>query len=153
MLKRALFALYFLLVFLLGFWAAQVWDSSAAVTGRVVDTPSNFIDNNKIEVFPDKVIIKVEDAKISSYDSTGSMLPTLGPGMNGISVAPSSPDAIKVGDIVSFRKGDVIVVHRVVQKGSDAEGIYFVTKGDNSEVEDGKIRFDDIERVLVAVVY
>jgi signal peptidase I len=81
------------------------------------------------------------------------MLPTLGEGVNGISVAPKSPDEIDVGDIVSFRRNDQIIVHRVVEKGVDAEGLYFVTKGDNSRADDGKVRFDEIERVLIGIVY
>ena len=45
------------------------------------------------------------------------------------------------------------IVRGVVEKGTDANGLFFVTKGDNSLADDGKIRFEEIERVLIALVY
>ncbi|MBU0760311.1 MAG: S26 family signal peptidase [Nanoarchaeota archaeon] len=147
--------LYVVLIFLVGFIFGQVWDfySGGGITGFAVDKPSDFLDNRNILIYPDKVVIKIAGAKLSSYDSTGSMLPTLGDGVNGISIEPESADEIEVGDIVSFWRGDDLIVHRVVEKGADEQGVYFVTKGDNSPVSDGKIRFEEIERVLVGVVY
>lgn len=147
--------LYFILIFLVGFIAGQLWNgySNHGVTGFVVGLPSDFVDNRNIFVYPDKVVIEVEGAKLSSYDSTGSMLPTLGKGVNGISVVPESESDINVGDIVSFRQGDNLIVHRVIEKGVDEHGTYFITRGDNSPVNDGKIRFEDIERVLIGLVY
>ncbi|MBS3077660.1 S26 family signal peptidase [Candidatus Pacearchaeota archaeon] len=147
--------LYVLLIFSVGFLVGQVWDSFyyGGVTGKAVEAPSDFVGNNNITVYEDRVVIEVKGAKISTYESTGSMLPTLGEGVNGISVAPNSPDEINVGDIISFRKGEQLIVHRVVEKGTDANGLFFVTKGDNSLADDGKIRFEEIERVLIALVY
>ena len=31
--------------------------------------------------------------------------------------------------------------------------IYFITKGDNNVFDDGKIRFDQIQGILVAIIY
>ncbi len=147
--------LYILLIFLAGFLVGQIWDSVfyGGVTGRAVDSPSDFVNDDNIIVYEDKVVIKVEGAKISTYEGTGSMLPTLGEGVNGVSVVPRSTDEINVGDIVSFRREGQLIVHRVVQKGADAEGVFFVTKGDNSIADDGKVRFDEMERVLIALIY
>ncbi|MFH1801823.1 MAG: S26 family signal peptidase [archaeon] len=154
-LKIVLKILYILLIFSVGFLFGQIWDSLfyGGVTGLAVDMPSDFVDDEKIFIYGDRVEIKIEGAQLSTYDSTGSMLPTLGEGVNGISVRPESSDEIDVGDIVSFRAGDRLIVHRVVQKGADERGIFFVTKGDNSLADDGKLRFEEIERVLVALVY
>lgn len=147
--------LYITLIFFVGFLVGQVWDSVfyGGVTGLVVDTPSNFISEEGIEVFSDKVIIEVDDAKLSSYGPSGSMLPTLGEGMTGISIVPNSADEIEVGDIVIFKSGNELIVHRVVEKGVDSDGLYFITKGDNSLADDGKIRFEEIERVLIGLVF
>ncbi|MBU0466363.1 MAG: hypothetical protein KJ718_06625 [Nanoarchaeota archaeon] len=147
--------LYVVLVFLVGFIIGQVWNGYAngGITGFAIDAPSDFIDNKDIIIYPDEVVIKITGAKLSNYDSTGSMLPTLGNGMNGITVTPESEDDIEVGDIVSFRKGNDLIVHRVIEKGVDEQGIYFITKGDSFPTADGKIRFSEIERVLVGLVY
>ncbi|MBU0907690.1 MAG: hypothetical protein KKD18_06600 [Nanoarchaeota archaeon] len=154
-LKLALRVLYVLLVFSLGFLIGQIWDSVfyGGVTGLAVDSPSDIVSDDRILVYPDRVIIEVEGAKLSTYESTGSMLPTLGAGVSGISVVPSCPDEINLGDIVSFERNGLLIVHRVVQKGFDNQGVYFVTQGDNSLADDGKVRFDEIERVLIALVY
>jgi hypothetical protein len=44
-------------------------------------------------------------------------------------------------------------VHRVIDKGIDEKGVYFVTKGDNNSVVDGKVRFKDIEYVTIAIIW
>ena len=117
-----------------------------------VGAPSDFIKGDDIEVFPDKVIINIGGAKISSYDSTGSMLPTLNEKSNGIVVIPSDESEINVGDIVSYEKEGFVVVHRVVAKGIDGKGIYFIVKGDNSPATE-TIRFGDIRYELSGIIY
>lgn len=156
----AIKVLYIALIFLVGFTLGLIWNaySDSGFTGLVIDAdsevvPSDFLDNKDILIYEDKVVLNVKHAKLSSYDSTGSMLPSLGEGVNGIVIDPRSEEDVHVGDIVSYRNGDKIIVHRVVEKGLDKEGTYFITKGDNSELSDGKIRFEDIEHVVVALVY
>lgn len=152
--------LYLVLIFLVGFVIGFIWNaySGSGFTGFVIgsnslSTPSNFLDNKDILIYPDRVVLNVGGATLSSYDSTGSMIPALGSGVNGIVVKPESDAEISVGDIISFRNGNRIIVHRVIYKGIDDQGVYFITKGDNSEVSDGKIRFEDVEHVVVALVY
>ena len=49
--------------------------------------------------------------------------------------------------------GDV-VIHRVKEIGKDIEGWYLKAKGDNNEREDPeRIRFSQIDRVVVAIIY
>ena len=153
--SKWIIVLYFVLVFLIGFLSAQVWDSySAGITGLVVDkTPSDFVSERDILVYDDKIVIKVENASLSNYDSTGSMGAVLGEGVNGIRVRPMFADEISVGDIVTFTKGEELIVHRVVEKGIDSEGVYFITKGDSSDRADGKIRFENIEWKTIGLIY
>lgn len=73
-------------------------------------------------------------------------------GVNGLRVVPSSEEEIQVGDIVSFDYAGGIVVHRVVERGTDSDGLYFITKGDNSDKFE-KIRFEDIEYKTVGLIY
>lgn len=118
-----------------------------------LSAPSNFIEREDILVYPDRIIINIEGTSLSSYADTGSMMPVLDGGSNGVRVRPESEKDINVGDIVSFRRGTSLIVHRVVEKGIDGEGIYFVTKGDGNSFNDGKIRFTDIEYKTVAIIY
>ena len=96
-------------------------------------------------------MINIPNASISSYAPTGSMKPTFDQGSNGIRIIPNSAEQIETGDIVTF--GDQNIVHRVIEKGKDEDGYWFVTKGDNNQMSDGKIRFEDIKYVTIGVLY
>ena len=115
--------------------------------------PSDWVKENQIQVYPDKVVINVANTRISQYADTGSMLPTFGENANGIRIVPSSAEQIKIGDIISFEKGDMLIVHRVIDKGVDEKGIYFITKGDNNPETDGKVYFENIKYVTIGVIY
>jgi len=62
---------------------------------------------------------------------------------------------LELGDIIVYSnlRQQTPIIHRIVEKGEDEEGAYFVTKGDNSLVDDGKVRFSEVEHVLVGLVY
>jgi signal peptidase I len=125
----------------------------SAFSGRDVNAPSDFIQREDIFVYPDRIVIMVPGATISSYADTGSMRPVLDHNSNGIRVVPKSEDDINVGDIISFRRGNSLIVHRVIEKGTDNEGTYFITKGDNNAFHDGIVRMEDIETKTIAVIY
>jgi len=147
--------LYFALVFLFGILAAQVWDNytNYSLTGSVIrELPSDSVEEKHILVYDDKVVLLVNGATLSNYDSTRSMYPVLGEGVNGIRIVPLSADEIKVGDIISFRYDEEIIVHRVVEIGNDSDGVYFIMKGDNSDKFE-KIRFEDVEYKTIALIY
>jgi len=114
-------------------------------------SPGNWIKINQIQVTGDSIRINIPNASISSYAPTGSMKPTFDQYSNGIRIIPNSPEQIEVGDIVTFGKDNI--VHRVVEKGVDEEGYWFITKGDNNQASDGKIRFEDIKYVTIGVLY
>ena len=116
-------------------------------------SPSNWVMDEDIVVFDDYILLRIANATISSYASSGSMKPVLDKGANGIRIVPRNSDQIEVGDIVSFRFGGILIVHRVVEKGIDDEGVYFITQGDNNIFSDDKIRFEDIEYVTVGVIW
>lgn len=118
-----------------------------------ISAPSDYVEDEDIVVLGDRVILRIDGATLSSYVDSGSMVPVLGSGANGIRVVPSSEDDVEVGDIVSFRFAGMLVVHRVVEKGVDEDGVWFLVKGDSNLVGDGKIRFEDIEYVTIAIIY
>jgi len=118
-----------------------------------VDAPNDWVDSDDIIVFDDMILLRIENATLSSYADSGSMKPVFDEGANGIRVVPGSEDEIEVGDIVSYRFDKMLIVHRVVEKGVDDEGVYFVMKGDNNLIVDEKVRFGQIEYVTVGVIW
>jgi len=116
-------------------------------------SPSDVISKDQIHVYQDKIVIDIEGASLSSYAATGSMRPVFDEGHNGIRIVPKNEDQISVGDIISFKRGENLIVHRVVEKGEDENGTYFVTKGDNNLQSDGKVYFSDIKYLTVGVLY
>ncbi len=118
-----------------------------------LSSPSDWVSEDDIIVLDDRIILMIENATLSNYVATGSMKPLFDAGANGIRVVPKSEDEISVGDIVSFGLGEKLVVHRVVEKGVDGEGVYFVTRGDNNLISDGKVRFWDIEYVTIGIIF
>jgi len=118
------------------------------------NAPGDWINTKQIRITENSVIIMVKNASISKYADTGSMKPTLDSDSNGIRVVPSSPEQIKVGDIVTFSLNGENIVHRVIEKGEDDLGYWFLTKGDNNPSSDGmKIRFEDVRYVTIGVLW
>lgn len=130
---------------------------SSTITGLSIrQNPSapNRINESNILVYPDRIIIYLSNATISNYVDSESMKPTLDSGANGIRVQPDGPSSLAVGDIITFKRGLELIVHRIIDIGIDEKGIYYVTKGDNNPVaDDGKVRFEDIEYVTVGVLW
>lgn len=124
---------------------------SASSLGGVA--PHDWISEENIHVYRDRIVIDIDDASVSRYADTGSMKPVFDKGANGIRVVPQNEEGIHVGDIVTFEREGLLIVHRVIETGDDEQGRYFITQGDNNNVSDGKIRFKDIKYVTVAVVY
>ena len=115
--------------------------------------PFDYINENDITIYDDKIVINIEDASMSRYAPTGSMKPLLDENSNGIRVVPDSIEDIHVGDIISFKQDNLLIVHRVVEIGEDEDGVYFITKGDNTNLIDGKIRFEDVEYKTIGVIW
>jgi hypothetical protein len=151
------------IIFLIGFLSANLVNSHA-LENPVLKTfgfsafnstpaPSDFIKESQINVYPDKIVIKINDASIGNYAPTGSMIPVLDEGSNGIRIVPKSENEIHEGDIISFKKNNELIIHRVVKKAKDENGTYFITKGDNNDLTDGKIRFKDIKYLTVGILW
>lgn len=119
-------------------------------------SPSDWIKESQIKVYDDKVVIEIEGAQWARFTDTKSMDPMLDSSANAIEIVPKTAASIKVGDIISFNTEytDGTIIHRVIEKGTDEDGIYFITKGDNNANADpGKVRFSQVQRVLVAIIY
>lgn len=125
---------------------------------NTLDKPSPYdrIKESQIHVQKDKVVIDLEDAQWSTFTDTNSMDPILDKGVNAIQIVPETPDEIKVGDIISYESefAEGIIIHRVIEIGTDENGWYCIAKGDNNQRKDpGRIIFSQIRRVVVAIIF
>ena len=150
-----------IITFLLGFLSCVAIFISISLSGNEIPlglgisnpSPSNWISEEDIILLKDKIIININNAELSYYSPTGSMRPTLDEGANGIRITPTNSDDINIGDIISFNRDGILIVHRVIGKGYDENGLYFITKGDNNNFSDGKVRFSDIKYITIGILY
>jgi len=150
----AVFSIGFFLSFALNSYISNAFEHPLSYSSSSeIKAPSDSIKENQILVYKDKIVIDVKDASLSAYAPTGSMVPLFDEGSNGIRIVPESEDKINVGDIVTFKKDLMLVVHRVIEKSTDENGAYFITKGDSNEIADEKIRFSDIKYKTIGILY
>ena len=119
-------------------------------------SPGDHVVEDQIGVYNDKVVLDIDKPRWASFTDTNSMDPLIDASSHGIEIVPKSVDDISIGDIISYESSytDGFVIHRVIEKGIDEEGAYFILKGDNNSDEDPeKVRFDKIHGVLVAIIY
>ena len=146
-------------VFLLGFLSFYFINLAFAIeqpfgfSSDNVSAPKETISRENIQVFEDKIVISIEDASLGKYAPSGSMIPLLDENSKGIRIKPESEDDINVGDIISYRKGNELIIHRVIEKGTDEFGTYFILKGDNNFSDDGKVRFSRLEFKTIGMIW
>lgn len=134
-------------------WGERHMPSSVS-SGKELSSPGDWITQEQIRVYPDRVVLEVPGAVWAGFTDTNSMDPFLDENTHALELKPSSPEEIQVGDVISYRTPYGIFVHRVIEVGEDKKGIYYIVKGDNNATADPfKVRFKDIEGVLVAVMY
>ncbi|HIJ01035.1 TPA: signal peptidase I [Candidatus Woesearchaeota archaeon] len=150
------------IIFALGFFSSNIYadlnienpDQFGLVD--VKESPNDWIKESQILVYNSQVILDLKNAEWATFTDTHSMEPVLSSRANAIEIRPKSVDDIKVGDIISYKSeyADGTIIHRVIEKNEDEQGAYFILKGDNNPSPDpGKIRFEQIQRVVVAIVY
>lgn len=130
----------------------------ADITGSAIarPTPGDHITEDQILVYPDRVILDIPDAVWARFTPTASMDPVLDEKSNAIEIIPESEEQINEGDIIAYTSdfAEGIIIHRVIKKGEDQLGTYYLVKGDNNPTADpGKVRFEDIKSVVVAIIY
>jgi len=85
-------------------------------------------------------------------NKTFSMSPALGANTKLLAIKLNASE-YNVGDIITFRLNNENIVHRIIYKGYDNQGLYFITKGDANPYTDGKIRPSQIDGVVIGVFY
>ncbi len=119
-------------------------------------SPKDRIKESQIHVYNNRVVLDIKNAEWSTFTDTNSMDPVLDYGANAIHIIPKSEDEIQPGDIVAYesRLAEGTIIHRVKGIGYDSQGKYFIMKGDNNKnIDPEKVRFSQIKRVLVAIIY
>ena len=121
-----------------------------------LEAPQNHINQHQIKVYTDRALIELEGLKWATFKETNSMKPTLDHNSHALQIEPKCPEQIDVGDIISYKTTlyDGIIIHRVIEKSYDSEGVYFIAQGDNNVRPDPeRIRCDQIDRKVVAIIY
>lgn len=174
MIKKLIFIV--ICAFLMGWMSHSIHDDLASalstyhpesdlVSGNLVSSglqtdelqmPADRIPSKAINVKNEEVVLDIENPEWSKFTDTKSMDPVLGKGAYGIHIVPEEPSDITRGDIVAYNSeyAEGTIIHRIIEIGEDEEGTYYKLRGDNNpEPDPGKVRFEQIERVLVAIVY
>lgn len=122
--------------------------------GKELSSPSDWVKEEQIRVYENGIILDVKNASWANFTDTNSMDPLIDEQVNAIEILPEDADQINAGDIISYKTKYGIIIHRVIEKGEDEEGIYYIVKGDNNRLRDPfKVRFEDVKGVVVAIVY
>lgn len=153
-----IFAIGFLSSNIYGTINGQISQSPGTLDGRTDEraSPNDWIKENQILVYNSQVILDLKNAEWATFTDTHSMEPVISSRANAIEIRPKTSDDIIVGDIISYNSeySDGTIIHRVIEKNTDDKGVYFILKGDNNPYPDpGKVRFEQVQRVVVAIVY
>jgi hypothetical protein len=124
--------------------------------GEEKESPADRIKDSDLKVYGSFIRLNINDAFSRKYIDSNSMDPFIDEGTTTIEIRPKKEEEIKIGDIIAYSvEGySYAFVHRVNDIGTDHNGIYFITKGDNYfKVDPEKIRFGDIEGIIVGILY
>ncbi|MBI2565305.1 signal peptidase I [Candidatus Woesearchaeota archaeon] len=126
------------------------------INGLEHPSPKDRIKEDQIKVYNDRIVIYAKDPLWAKFTDTNSMDPVFDAGSNALQLKPSSETDIEIGDIISYENeySDSIIIHRIINIGYDETGWYAIAKGDNNSAADpGKIRFNQIKKVLFGIIY
>lgn len=129
---------------------------SLGISSEEKPSPTERITEEQIHVYNNKVTFDIENPEWATFTDTNSMDPVLDKGSYAIEIIPKTETEIQVGDIASYKSkfSDGTIIHRIIEIGQDQDGWYAIFKGDNNKDADpGKIRFNQIQRVVVAIIY
>ena len=125
--------------------------TTTKIPDEIMENNPALISSENIIIDGNKIIITLDNSSLSTFAATSSMLPTLNHNTKAIEIPPVN---LNIGDIISYRQGEDVIIHRIVDIGQDVDGKYYITKGDNNNVVDpNKIRDNNIKGKVVVVIY
>ena len=87
-----------------------------------------------------------------SVVATGSMEPIIKPG-DVILIKKIGYKEVEAGEVIQFKRDDILVTHRVMEIIESTEGLRFRTKGDNNRSEDVRlVKPEEVKGKVVKVV-
>lgn len=117
-------------------------------------SPFDWIKQEDINLYQDGVSFNIDNPQWAIFADTNSMDPVFDSTSHAIEIIPKSAEDVHVGDIASYNTDNGTIIHRVIETGYDSEGWYAMFKGDNNPIKDpDKVRFNDIRRIVVAIIY
>jgi len=145
-------------VFLIGWSSSHFFYINQNIIGNKYDgnilAPGDRLNVDEFKLYEKKILcINIENNTFSSLGDTNSMIPTLDVGHNIIKVPINNQNELQVGDIISFKYENIIILHRIVEINFDNNGWYVRTKGDNGPIDKPKVRFEQITGVVVGIFY
>ena len=81
--------------------------------------------------------------------ATGSMTPNIKKGDVVVIEKTDDYENINVGQVIAYRKGNIIIVHRLIRKITVEGKYYFYTKGDANNAEDN---YEITEDMIIGIV-
>lgn len=142
-----------LLGFIVGFGLGSIPFTSANIATETFE-PTVRIPQSNISLSKQGAQINSEGMLWAVIADTGSMKPTLTKNSHVLQIRPTRPEELQVGDIISYKYQDTIIIHRIISTGFDDEGWFAIAKGDNNQLPDReKVRFEQIDRVVVGIIY
>ena len=141
--------------------ATTITSPTALITGNTAKeqlSPQDWISEEDIKVYRDRVEIRLNNPVWARFADTNSMDPTLDFGSNGIEIPVEDQEILMPGDIVTYKSkySEGTIIHRIVFKGVDEKGTYYILQGDNLEQPDPEKLYaseNRIENVLVGIIY
>ena len=119
-------------------------------------SPKERVLQKNISVFQNEVVLKIENPQWAIFTNSNSMDPVLDTESKAIEVIPKEDSSIQVGDIAAYESKikKATIIHRIVFIGRDSLGWYALMKGDNNAYNDPeRVRFEQVKRVVVAIIY
>jgi len=153
--KKLIYFLLILIIFNVVLFILSLENNLVEPFGIAEDkiSPKRSIDFSSIKRTQDSITFNVEDSIIVKFADTNSMDPTIDKESTGILI-PLTMDKINIGDIIVYKYKLKNIVHRVIKKGNDSNGIYLITKGDNLKNQDPiKIRSSMLIGKIVGILY
>ena len=99
-------------------------------------------------MYPDKQHLIREGINLRIPVRGSSMFPLLS---NGDTVIVSSPEGLKRGDIIIFKKSEDLICHRIVSIFCSEGRMHYITKGDAMTVPDRPVMSDDVIGKVIAI--
>lgn len=99
----------------------------------------------------EKTEIVLDNVIFVPIKNTGSMEPCIYKDMIGIAV---TSDNFEIGDIISYNVNYTKYpkAHRIVDFGNDADGYYFITKGDSGKIYE-KVYKEQIKYKIIGLIF